>query len=518
MTATVEFFVTPNPLQAGHLAVLDRRAATSALKAAVQGAPLQRIAYVPQELLSDETQLDGGFDVQNTIRNAEHHLTLYLDGQRRRFAACGCLWLMVGAALTLLWINITISVGTLTGSLQLVPGGPVFGAIIGLLPSIWSWRRARPHRKKAHHFGHLAKLLRSQRGKDEALLIQTHPALDTFVAGSQKHLRRLRLQLDRLSAEPLLAATVMADESREVVRISQRQGLAELTHPYNDIARLSKVLEGKLSELERRGGALDEYRSARAVKRTQRLIIQALAPHALISSPTEHRAALPVAIIIGCIALAAAHILAGVYVISPNQAIVIDTPLDRLEQLGQSLSLGFLSVQARQSSHVIKRPGFHLPWPFEASWPRPFGDRYTVSLTSKTLVLRAILRPIAPPRYEFVAVLLQYRVVDPAQWVLVSKQTEVEDRLTSGLSKALQEYVAIQLQAAEASLLEQTPQLGNDPRRLQLASYQLVRNNLSMLLGNFFAGEVDSATLADNLGVVLEAFDHRLVEATLTDG
>ncbi len=538
MPATLEFYVVPHPLRDGALAVVDWRAATEALEAARQGAPLRRVAYAPTHSTAEPSRTPAHDDLEPALRPAEQRLTRYLLGQRRRVAARGWLWLLVGAALTLLWINVAIFVGgivviagsfiqpgiaafvgTAIGTLGLVPGGPVLAIVVGLLPAIWGWYRARPHRAAARRYRHLAQLLRTQRSKGEALVIQPLPALDAFVADSREQLTQLRRQLDRLRDEPLPAAAVLTDRSRAVAQLAHRHGLTALAAPYQEIARLSEVLERRFGHLERRGGILDERRSRRAVSRTRGLLLQAVAPHALKSQPADHWEALPIALTVGGAVLAAVYLLAGAYFVVPQQAIVISSPLDRLEQLGRGLGLGFLPAQSTQQAQVIQQPGLHLPWPFEASWPRPFGTREPVSLAPQTLGLQAIVRPIAPPRFELVAVLVQYRIVDPAQWALVSREANITENLSAGLSQGLQEYLAQHLQATAASLMESNPQLGEDQLRLQLATYQLVRENMMDILVAFFSEEVNAESIAENTGVGLEALvDFRFVEATLGDG
>ncbi len=538
MPATLEFYVVPHPLRDGELAVVDWRAATEALEAARQGVPLRRVAYAPPRSTSEQSQATAQDDLETALRPAEQRLTRYLMGQRRRVAARGWFWLLVGVALTLLWINVAIVVGgivaiagsfvlpgiaalvgTAIGTLGLVPGGPVLALVVGLLPAIWGWYRARPHRAAARRYGHLARLLRTQRSKGEALVVQTLPALDAFVNDSREQLARLRRQLDRLPDEPLPAAAALADESQAVVQLAHHHGLTALAAPYQEIARLSEALERRLGELERRGGALDERRSTRAVSRTRRLLLQAVAPYALKSQPADHWEALPIALTIGGVVLAAVYLLAGSYFVVPQQAIVTDSPLDRLEQLGRSLGLGFLPVQSTRQAQVMQQPGLHLPWPFESSWPRPFGTRQAVSLEPQPLFLQAIVRPIAPPRFELVEVVVQYRIVDPAQWVLVSQEADVAETLSAGLSQGLQEYLTRRLQATAASLMEEDSQLGEDQTRLQQATYRMVRENMMAILAAFFAEEVNAESIAENTGIGLEALvDYRLVEATLGDG
>ncbi len=538
MPATLEFYVVPHPLRDGELAVVDRRAATEALEAARQGAPLRRVAYAPTHSTAESGQATAPDDLEQALRPAEQRLTRYLMGQRRRIAARGWCWLLVGVALTLLWINVAIFVGgivaiagsfvqpgiaalvgTAIGTLGLVPGGPVLALVVGLLPAIWGWYRARPHRAEARRYGHLAQLLRTQRGKGEALVVQPLPALDAFVTESREQLTRLRRQLDRLPDEPLPAAAVLTDGSRAVAQLAYHHGLTALAAPYQEIARLSEALERRFGHLERRGGALDERRSKRAVSRTRGLLQQAVAPYALKSQPADHWEALPIALTIGGAVFAAVYLLAGAYFVVPQQAIVISSPLDRLEQLGRGLGLGFLPVQSTQRAQVEQRPGLHLPWPFEASWPRPFGSREPVSLAPQTLGLQAIVRPIAPPRFELVAVLVQYRIVDPAQWALVSRETDIAENLSAGLSQGLQDYLTQRIQATAASLMETNPQLGEDQLRLQVATYQMVRENITDILVAFFAEEVNTESIAENTGVSLEALvDFRFVEATLGDG
>ena len=538
MPATLEFYVVPHPLRDGELAVVDRRAATEALEATRQGAPLRRVAYAPTHSTAESGQATAPDDLEQALRPAEQRLTRYLMGQRRRIAARGWCWLLVGVALTLLWINVAIFVGgivaiagsfvqpgiaalvgTAIGTLGLVPGGPVLALVVGLLPAIWGWYRARPHRAEARRYGHLAQLLRTQRGKGEALVVQPLPALDAFVTESREQLTRLRRQLDRLPDEPLPAAAVLTDGSRAVAQLAYHHGLTALAAPYQEIARLSEALERRFGHLERRGGALDERRSKRAVSRTRGLLQQAVAPYALKSQPADHWEALPIALTIGGAVFAAVYLLAGAYFVVPQQAIVISSPLDRLEQLGRGLGLGFLPVQSTQRAQVEQRPGLHLPWPFEASWPRPFGSREPVSLAPQTLGLQAIVRPIAPPRFELVAVLVQYRIVDPAQWALVSRETDIAENLSAGLSQGLQDYLTQRIQATAASLMEANPQLGEDQLRLQVATYQMVRENITDILVAFFAEEVNTESIAENTGVSLEALvDFRFVEATLGDG
>ena len=538
MPATLEFYVVPHPLRDGELAVVDWRAATEALEAARQGAPLRRVAYAPTHSTAESGQATAPDDLEQALRPAEQRLTRYLMGQRRRIAARGWCWLLVGVALTLLWINVAIFVGgivaiagsfvqpgiaalvgTAIGTLGLVPGGPVLALVVGLLPAIWGWYRARPHRAEARRYGHLAQLLRTQRGKGEALVVQPLPALDAFVTESREQLTRLRRQLDRLPDEPLPAAAVLTDGSRAVAQLAYHHGLTALAAPYQEIARLSEALERRFGHLERRGGALDERRSKRAVSRTRGLLQQAVAPYALKSQPADHWEALPIALTIGGAVFAAVYLLAGAYFVVPQQAIVISSPLDRLEQLGRGLGLGFLPVQSTQRAQVEQRPGLHLPWPFEASWPRPFGSREPVSLAPQTLGLQAIVRPIAPPRFELVAVLVQYRIVDPAQWALVSRETDIAENLSAGLSQGLQDYLTQRIQATAASLMETNPQLGEDQLRLQVATYQMVRENITDILVAFFAEEVNTESIAENTGVSLEALvDFRFVEATLGDG
>ena len=538
MPATLEFYVVPHPLQDGELAVVDWRAATEALEAARQGAPLRRVAYAPTHSTAEPGQATTRNDLEQTLRPAEQRLTRYLLGQRRRIAARGWLWLLVGVALTLLWINVAIFVGgvvaiagslvqpglaalvgTAIGTLGLVPGGPVLALVVGLLPAVWGWYRARPHRAAARRYGHLAQLLRTQRGKGEPLVVQPLPALDAFVTDSRAQLEQLRRQLDRLEDEPLPAAGVLADESRAVLQLAHRHGLPALAAPYQELARLSEALERRFGHLERRGGVLDERRSMRAVSRTRRLLLQAVAPYALKSRPADHWEALPIALTIGGAVLAAVYLLAGAYIVVPQQAIVISSPLDRLEQLGRGLGLGFLPVQSTQRAQVMQRPGLHLPWPFEASWPRPFGTREPVSLAPQTLGLQAIVRPIAPPRFELVAVLVQYRIVDPAQWALVSREADIAENLSAGLSQGLQEYLTQRLQATAVSIMETNPQLGEDQMRLQIATYQMVRENMADILVAFFSEQVNAEAIAENTGIGLEALvDFRFVEATLGDG
>ena len=538
MPATLEFYVVPHPLQDGDLAVVDWRAATEALEAARQGAPLQRVAYAPTHSTAEPGQATARNDLEQALRSAEQRLTRYLLGQRRRIAARGWLWLLVGVALTLLWINVAIFVGgvvaiagsliqpglaalvgTAIGTLGLVPGGPVLALVVGLLPAVWGWYRARPHRAAARRYGHLAQLLRTQRGKGEPLVVRPLPALDAFVTASRAQLEQLRRQLDRLEDEPLPAAGVLADESRAVLQLAHRHGLPALAAPYQELARLSESLERRFGHLERRGGVLDERRSMRAVSRTRGLLRQAVAPYALKSRPADHWEALPIALTIGGAVLAAVYLLAGAYIVVPQQAIVISSPLDRLEQLGRGLGLGFLPVQSTQRAQVTQRPGLHLPWPFEASWPRPFGTRETVSLAPQTLGLQAIVRPIAPPRFELVAVLVQYRIVDPAQWALVSREANIAENLSAGLSQGLQEYLSQRLQATAVSLMETNPQLGEDQTRLQVATYQMVRENMADILVAFFSEQVNAESIAENTGIGLEALvDFRFVEATLGDG
>ena len=538
MPATLEFYVVPHPLRDGELAVVDWRAATEALEATRQGAPLRRVAYAPARATAEPGQATAQEDLEKALRPAEQRLTRYLLGQRRRIAARGWLWLLVGVALTLLWINVAIFVGgivaiagsfvqpgiaalvgTAIGTLGLVPGGPVLALVVGLLPAIWGWYRARPHRAAARRYGHLAQLLRTQRGKGEALVVQPLPALDAFVTDSREQLEQLRRQLDRLEDEPLPAAGVLADESRAVLQLAHRHDLTALAAPYQEIARLSETLERRFGHLERRGGVLDERRSKRAVSRTRGLLQQVVAPYALKSQPADHWEALPIALTIGGAVFAAVYLLAGAYFVVPQQAIVINSPLDRLEQLGRGLGLGFLPVQSTQRAQVEQRPGLHLPWPFEASWPRPFGSREPVSLAPQTLGLQAIVRPIAPPRFELVAVLVQYRIVDPVQWALVSRETDIAENLSAGLSQGLQDYLTQRLQATAVSLMETNPQLGEDQLRLQVATYQMVRENITDILVAFFAEEVNAESIAENTGVGLEAIvDFRFVEATLGDG
>ena len=531
MSATLEFYIVPHPLRAGELAVVDRRAATEALEAARHGVPLRRVAYVPRRDPSEDSQPDQGNDLEATLRHAEQRLVRHLLGQRRRLAARGWLWLLVGVALTLIWVNVAIVVGGIVafggsfvlpgiagivgaviGTLGSEPGGPVLAAAVGLLPAVWGLRRAKPHRAEARRHGHLARLLRSQQGKGDALEVQHHPSLQDFLAAGQEQIARLRRQLDRLPGEPLPATATLADDSQAIVRLAHHYGLKALAAPFREIARLSEALERRLGELERRGGALDERRSSRAVSRTRKLLQQALDPYALGSQPTDHRAALALAVTLGGLALVLGYVLAGGYWVFPQQAIVIDSPLDRLERLGRSLGLGFLPAQPTQRPQVVQQAGPHL------SWPRPFGARQTVSLAPQSLIVRAIVRPIAPPRYEFVAVLVQYRIIDPARWALVSRESNIEETLNAGLSQGLQEYMTLQLQAVEASLLQQNPQLQDESTRLQQATYQVVRENMRPILGNFFAEEVDPEALAENIGIELAPVDYNLVDATLTDG
>ena len=538
MPATLEFYVVPHPLRDGELAVVDRRAATEALEAARHGAPLRRVAYAPAHSTAAGDQAPARDDLETALRPAEQRLTRYLMGQRRRVAARGWLWLLVGVALTLLWINIAIFVGwivvfagsfvqpglaalvgTAIGTLGLVPGGPVLAVVVALLPASWGWYRARPYRAEARRYGRLAQLLRAQRGKGEGLVVQPLPALDTFVTASREPLARLGRQLDRLADEALPAAAALADDGRAVAQLAHRHGLSPLAAPYQEIARLSEALERRLGELERRGGALDERRGTRAVSRTRSLLLQAVAPYALKSQPADHWEALPVALTIGGAVLAAVYLLAGAYVVMPQQAIVTDSPLDRLEQLGRSLGLGFLPAQSTQQGQVMQRPGLHLPWPFEASWPRPFGARHSVSLEPQPLFLRAIVRPIAPPRFELVDVVVQYRIVNPAQWVRLSQETDVADTLSAGLSQGLQDYLTRRLQATAAALLEQNAQLGADQMQLQQMTYRAVSENMQAVLTDFFAEEVNTESIAANTGIQLEALvDFRLLEETLTDG
>ena len=516
----------PHPLREGQqLAVLDLAAATQALAAAGRGATLQRVAYVPGPADAEPPASTTNGELATALQQAEQRLTRYLAGQSRQAGGRGWLWLLIGAALTLLWINLAALVGVLVGILsgwQFVGvligtlgaslGGPVLAVVVALLPALWAWRRAAPHFGRAGRLARLQRLLRSQRGRADPLTMRALPALHEFVTAAGPEVNRLREQVDQHAAQPLPAGAAFTESAQALGQLARRHHLPAVGEVYQQLALCSGQLEQRVGQLERRGGIFDERRSHREVRGTRGRFFGLLAPFELGFPPADHHEAIPAAVIAGGLILAGAVFLAGAYVVPADQVVVLDHPEDRLERL--VVGLGLVSPQPNPQVEIMQRPGVHL------SWPRPFGGRQLVPLTAQPLVLQAIVRADDGPQYG-VAVLAQYRIVDVARWVRQGRSGNDDPAalLNAGLSQGLQDYLEVRRGDAVAFVLEQNPQLQDNRPLLAQRADLLLRASMDDLVQSFFVEAVGLEFLGETFGIVLgPEFLVRFVEAPTADG
>src|SRR5579883_887268 len=251
-----------HPLRDGDLWYYDPAALHQLLGAAARGAGLARVA---RESAAPPPAA--------AVRSFEAALRQRLLAGSHAAWGKAWLWLLLGPALSLLWVNFRglvaglffwlPPVAILIASLGAVVGGVLLAVVVGLLPAIWCWRRAARELAHARRLGRAARVLGGRRFRDSPLVCIADPALAWFEREAASAVAEARAVQRALEEQGATGAAQLARHCRTLYQLATRAGLRAVAPPLHALYVFYDGLDRRLSRYESaEGGVLAERRAA----------------------------------------------------------------------------------------------------------------------------------------------------------------------------------------------------------------------------------------------------------------
>jgi len=468
-----------HPLHDGDLWYYDPAALHLVLGAAAHGAGLARVA-----------RESAAPPAAAAVRSFEAALRRRLLARSHAAWGKAWFWLLLGPALSLLWVNFRGLVAglffwlpplaILIATLGAIVGGVLLAVVVGLLPAIWCWQRAATEMAQARRLGREARVLGGRRFRDSPLVTIADPALAWFEREAAPSVAEARATYSMLEEQGAAGAAQLARRCRTLCQLAMRAGLRAVAPALHTLYVLYDGLEQRLSRYESaESSMLAERRAAselRAARRRAAAVLEPYAP-AGVSGSGRARLAPAAGLAAGGVVLALAVLASGAYAVGAHEAVIIDPAGARLARL-----LGLAGVGARAqgtATEITQTPGVHWTWPW------PFAAHHAVSLEPQVVELHAIFRQTGEDRYDVLAVRLSYTIVDVSKWAQLDRNGDGADRLQGELSQLLENVLQRARQEARQMVLQQTPALANDPAQLAARADQLVLARMDDLVRAF---------------------------------
>ena len=488
----------PNPTGVGELLLYSPVGVEEALDHVSRGAVVERAAL--GAAMAPEEQ---------SVRAAERELRRWVTARARRALGTALLWLLVGPAISLVWLNaapllgavffwappVAIFIATLGG----VSGGWLLVALVALAPAFWSWARAWRALRHARHWRRLARAAGSRRLRESPLRRETDPALSIFLDTCGDQIVRMRSLIQVLTEKGSDAAGEAADLARHISMEAARSGLADVAEAYHTLYARLGAGEKSLTRLERvDGGLFAERRATQAARRLRTEVRRQFLPfrpgHRVPGSVGAPMAGLG----LGVLAIALAALVTGVYWVPDDGAVIVDTASSRAERALAAFGVG--SAPAPQSE-VARNPGIHWTWPY------PLTSRHAISLEPQRLLLRSRFRQSSADTIDVVDVEISFRIMDVDRWAQQDLDGGGNARLAAQLSQALEAFLQRSRQEARQAVATQTPSLANDAAQIAARADQLVESRLEEVT-RVAVSALSGTDAVRNAGVQLGS-DHR---------